>query len=133
MEGASGKERACSSAPGTWHLAPGTWHLAPGKPVPRGSETGTPGFERPDTGDAARLWNIAPLVPEEQRFSRVHAGRPELIDPILVSRLLLDHVTGAGTGTPAQESPLPSVDENPGGRHDAAGSDHAPVWARTEP
>ncbi|MGX1909166.1 endonuclease/exonuclease/phosphatase family protein [Streptomyces phaeochromogenes] len=98
-----------------------------------GSEIGTAGFERPDKGDAARLWNIAPLIPEKQRFSRVHAGRPELIDHILVSRLLLDHVTAAGTGTPVQETPLPSVDEDPGKRRDAAGSDHAPVWARIEP
>ncbi|MFC8199677.1 endonuclease/exonuclease/phosphatase family protein [Streptomyces sp. NPDC060006] len=100
---------------------------------PAGSEIGTVGFERPDQGDAARLWNIAPLIPEEQRFSRVHAGRPELIDHILVSRLLLDHVTGAGTGAPVQEAPLPSVDEDPAARRDAAGSDHAPVWARIEP
>ncbi|WAU80308.1 endonuclease/exonuclease/phosphatase family protein [Streptomyces sp. Qhu-G9] len=100
---------------------------------PAGSEIGTVGFERPDRGDAARLWNIAPLIPEEQRFSRVHAGRPELIDHILVSRLLLDHVTGAGTGAPVQETPLPSVDEDPAARRDAAGSDHAPVWARIEP
>jgi len=112
---------------------------------PPGSEIGTPGFERPDKGDATRLWNIAPLIPEKQRFSRVHSGRPELIDHILVSHRLLDHVTGAGAGTGAggagadgegagaQETPLPSVDENPTDRRDAAGSDHAPVWARIEP
>ncbi|MFI1486131.1 endonuclease/exonuclease/phosphatase family protein [Streptomyces sp. NPDC020747] len=99
---------------------------------PPGSEIGTPGFERPDQGDAARLWNIAPLIPEEQRFSRVHSGRPELIDHILVSRLLLDHVTRAGTGTPVRAPALPSVDGNAGARRDAAGSDHAPVWMRVE-
>jgi predicted extracellular nuclease len=98
---------------------------------PPGSEIKTPGFERPDKGDASRLWNIAPLIDEKQRFSRVHAGRPELIDHILVSRLLLDHVTGAGTGAPAQEvTTLPSVGDDPSARRDEAGSDHAPVWAR---
>ncbi|WP_033317958.1 endonuclease/exonuclease/phosphatase family protein [Streptomyces yerevanensis] len=98
---------------------------------PPGSEIKTPGFERPDKGDASRLWNIAPLMDEKQRFSRVHAGRPELIDHILVSRLLLDHVTGAGTGAPAQEvATLPSVGDDPSVRRDEAGSDHAPVWAR---
>ncbi len=100
---------------------------------PPGSEIGTPGFDRPDKGDAARLWNIAPLIPEKQRFSRVHSGRPELIDHILVSHRLLDRVTGAGTGAPLQETPLPSVDEDPNDRRDATGSDHAPVWARTAP
>lgn len=84
-------------------------------------------------GDAARLWNIAPLIPEKQRFSRVHSGRPELIDHILVSHRLLDRVTGAGTGAPLQEAPLPSVDEDPNARRDATGSDHAPVWARIAP
>ena len=83
---------------------------------PPGSEIGTPGFERPDKGDAARLWNIAPLIPEEQRFSRVHSGRPELIDHILVSRLLLDHVTGAGTGTPVRETPAAVGRREPGRR-----------------
>ncbi|MFD0304834.1 endonuclease/exonuclease/phosphatase family protein [Streptomyces sp. NPDC127119] len=100
---------------------------------PPGSEIGTPGFDRPDRGDAVRLWNIAPLIPEKQRFSRIHAGRPELIDHILVSHRLLDRVTGAGTGVPLQETPLPSVDDDPGDRRDAGGSDHAPVWARTAP
>ncbi|MEU3795521.1 endonuclease/exonuclease/phosphatase family protein [Streptomyces fructofermentans] len=100
---------------------------------PPGSEIGTPGFERPDKGDAARLWNIAPLIPEGQRFSRVHSGRPELIDHILVSRLLLDQVSAAGTGTPVQDVALPSIDDDPVQRRDAAGSDHAPVWARIEP
>ncbi len=100
---------------------------------PPGSEIGTPGFERPDRGDGARLWNIAPLIPEKQRHSRIHSGRPELIDHILVSRLLLSRVTGAGTGTPFQETRLPSVDERPADRRDATGSDHAPVWVRVEP
>lgn len=50
---------------------------------PPGSEIGTPDFGRPDRGDAARLFNLAPLIPQERRFSRVERGRPELLDQIL--------------------------------------------------
>ncbi|MEU6122827.1 endonuclease/exonuclease/phosphatase family protein [Streptomyces sp. NPDC047123] len=102
---------------------------------PPGSEIGTPGFDRPDKGDAARLWNVAPLIPPEQRFSRIHAGRRELIDHVLVSRGLMDQVRGAGTGAPGTSTAaLPSVaDGDPAARRDAAGSDHAPVWMRIQP
>ncbi|MFE0176469.1 endonuclease/exonuclease/phosphatase family protein [Streptomyces sp. NPDC059002] len=102
---------------------------------PPGSEIGTPGYDHPDKGDAARLWNVAPLIPAEQRFSRIHAGRRELIDHILMSRGLLDHVRSAGTGAPgASAAALPSVaDGNPAARRDATGSDHAPVWVRIQP
>lgn len=34
---------------------------------PPGSEIGTLGYDRPDTGDAARLWDVAPLIPAERR------------------------------------------------------------------
>ncbi|MFI1396101.1 endonuclease/exonuclease/phosphatase family protein [Streptomyces sp. NPDC020681] len=99
---------------------------------PPGSEIGTSGFAHPDKGDTVRLWNVAPLIPEDRRFSRVHAGRGELIDHILISHQLLDRVESAGTGlVDADEPPtLPSVDEIPAERRDAAGSDHAPVWIR---
>ncbi|MFK4067834.1 endonuclease/exonuclease/phosphatase family protein [Streptomyces sp. NPDC029674] len=102
---------------------------------PPGSEIGTPGFDRPDKGDAARLWNVAPLIPPDQRFSRIHAGRRELIDHVLVSRGLLDQVRTAGTGAPgAAAAALPSVaDGDPAVRRDATGSDHAPVWIRIQP
>ncbi|MEV5980291.1 endonuclease/exonuclease/phosphatase family protein [Streptomyces sp. NPDC052114] len=102
---------------------------------PPGSEIGTPGYHQPDRGDAARLWNVAPLIPAEQRFSRIFAGRRELIDHVLVSRGLLDHVRSAGTGAPgAGAGALPSVpDGDPAVRRDAPGSDHAPVWVRIQP
>ncbi|MEU6764367.1 endonuclease/exonuclease/phosphatase family protein [Streptomyces sp. NPDC046853] len=101
---------------------------------PPGSEIGTPGFEHPDKGDAQRLWNTAPLIPAEQRYSRIHAGRRELIDHVLVSRSFLSLVTEAGTGVPGTAATaLPSVgDEDPAGRRNAPGSDHAPVWIRIE-
>ncbi|MER6345647.1 endonuclease/exonuclease/phosphatase family protein [Streptomyces sp. NPDC001595] len=98
---------------------------------PPGSEIGTGGFDREDKGDAARLWNVAPLIPDDQRYSRVHAGRPELIDHILLSHRLVHRVTLAGTGLPGEAAPrLPSVGPDPATRWDAPGSDHAPVWVR---
>ncbi|MEV0257127.1 endonuclease/exonuclease/phosphatase family protein [Streptomyces sp. NPDC050732] len=102
---------------------------------PPGSEIGTPGFDRPDKGDATRLWNVAPLIPPDRRFSRIHAGRRELIDHVLVSRGLLDQVRTADTGAPgAAAGALPSVaDGDPAVRRDATGSDHAPVWMRIQP
>ncbi|WP_338695440.1 endonuclease/exonuclease/phosphatase family protein [Streptomyces sp. Q6] len=99
---------------------------------PPGSEIGTPGFDRPDKGDAARLWNVAPLIPEEQRYSRVYAGRRELIDHVFVTHALVGRVSRAGTGVPheaaAELHPIASVGDDPAERRDAAGSDHAPVW-----
>ncbi|MEU6394922.1 endonuclease/exonuclease/phosphatase family protein [Streptomyces sp. NPDC046939] len=95
---------------------------------PPGSEIGTPGFDRPDSGDAKRLWNIAPLIPEDQRYSRVQAGRRELIDHVFVTRDMIDRITHAGTGLPHDAARLPSVGEDPTARRDAPGSDHAPVW-----
>jgi hypothetical protein len=56
---------------------------------PPGSEIDTSGFDRPDQGDGSRLWNLAPLIPAERRFSRVFRGRGELIDHILVSHALV--------------------------------------------
>ncbi|MFD7709432.1 endonuclease/exonuclease/phosphatase family protein [Streptomyces sp. NPDC059785] len=98
---------------------------------PPGSEIGTPGYGQPDRGDAARLWNVAPLIPAERRFSRVNSGRRELIDHLLVSHRLVRRVTAAGTGTPEADAPrLPSVGPDPAARRSAAGSDHAPVWIR---
>jgi endonuclease/exonuclease/phosphatase family metal-dependent hydrolase len=95
---------------------------------PPGSEIGTTGFDRPDKGDAQRLWNLAPRIPAEQRFSRIYRGRKELIDHIFVSHALVgkinqDHVTTDAAG------PTPSIDDDPTQRRGAPGSDHRPVLA----
>jgi predicted extracellular nuclease len=90
---------------------------------PPGSEIGTPGFGQPDKGDARRLWNLAPLIPAERRFTRIYRGRRELIDHVLVSKTLVDRVTRVDT-TAAR---LPSIDDDPSTRRDAPGSDHSPV------
>jgi endonuclease/exonuclease/phosphatase family metal-dependent hydrolase len=93
---------------------------------PPGSEIGTPGFERPDQGDGSRLWNLAPLIPQERRFSRVFRGRGELIDHLLVSHELIQRVEQVDTG-PGEP---PSITERPTERRDDPVSDHLPVTAR---
>ncbi|WP_405873994.1 endonuclease/exonuclease/phosphatase family protein [Streptomyces sp. NBC_00005] len=101
---------------------------------PPGSEIGTPGYDRPDQGDALRLWDVAPLIPAEQRYSRINSGRRELIDHILVSHRLVRRVTAAGTGLPGDGTlRLPSVGPDPADRRGKPGSDHAPVWVRLGP
>ncbi|MDP3889891.1 hypothetical protein, partial [Nocardioides sp.] len=57
---------------------------------PPGSEVGTGGIDRPDTGDAQRLWNTAGFIDEAERWSRVYRGRRELIDHVLVSHSLIN-------------------------------------------
>ncbi|MFE2417908.1 endonuclease/exonuclease/phosphatase family protein [Streptomyces hokutonensis] len=100
---------------------------------PPGSEIGTPGYDRPDRGDAVRLWDVAPLIPADQRYSRINSGRRELIDHILTSHHLVHRVTTAGTGLPGDGTlRLPSVGPDPAERRGAPGSDHAPVWVRVE-
>lgn len=96
---------------------------------PAGSELGTSGFEQPDKGDAWRLWNLAPRIPEAERFSRIYRGRGELIDHILVSHALVRRITEVHT---VDERALPSVDDDPTSRRGARGSDHAPVVARID-
>jgi endonuclease/exonuclease/phosphatase family metal-dependent hydrolase len=102
---------------------------------PGGSEIETPGFDRPDKGDDARLFNLAPLIPAERRFSRIFQGNKELIDHIFVSQELLpgqprrlpkadSHVDAFGT--------LPSIDNNPTNRRGKPASDHAPITATLE-
>jgi hypothetical protein len=81
---------------------------------PPGSEIGTPGFERADQGDGSRLWNLAPLIPAERRFSRMFRGRGELIDHILVSHELVQRVENVDTG-PGEPR---SITEDPTERRD---------------
>jgi endonuclease/exonuclease/phosphatase family metal-dependent hydrolase len=93
---------------------------------PPGSEIGTPGFDRPDEGDRSRLWNLAPLIPAERRYSRMYEGRPELIDHILVSKALVERVESVDTG-PGEP---PSITDDRAARRDEPVSDHLPVIAR---
>jgi endonuclease/exonuclease/phosphatase family metal-dependent hydrolase len=91
---------------------------------PPGSEIGTPGFDRPDQGDGQRLWNLAPRIPAERRFTRRFEGRNELIDHLLVSHALVHHIDSVDT-----TSDTPSITTDPAARKDAPGSDHAMVFA----
>ena len=80
----------------------------------------------PDQGDAWRLWDLAPLIPENRRYSRIYRGRGELIDHILVSRALLEKVSSVDSLVD-QRIPLPSIVDDPTPRRNATASDHAPV------
>lgn len=93
---------------------------------PTGSEIGTTGFNQTDHGDRWRLWNLAPLIPIEQRYSRNYRGRHELIDHIFISHALLDPLPHVRT---IVDQGLPSVTDNPHARRGKPGSDHAPIIA----
>lgn len=94
---------------------------------PPGSEIGTPGFDRADRGDGQRMWNLAPLIPSEERATRRYRGRDELIDHLLVSHVLVTRVSEVRTLTPAHS--LPSITDEPAPVPAHAGSDHAAVIA----
>jgi endonuclease/exonuclease/phosphatase family metal-dependent hydrolase len=103
---------------------------------PEGSVIGTSAFHRADAGDDARLFSLAPLIPAERRYSRVHAGRGELLDQIWASVEFFPRVRN-GKRMLAQADAvvdfagaLPSVGENPAARAAATAPDHAPVHAR---
>lgn len=95
---------------------------------PPGSEIGTPGFDRPDKGDQQRLWNLAPLMPDGENYSRIYEGRKELIDHILVSAALV-RSTDAIAVEAVISQPLPSIANDPRARRDQPSSDHAPIVA----
>jgi endonuclease/exonuclease/phosphatase family metal-dependent hydrolase len=101
---------------------------------PPGSEIGTLGFGRPDKGDDARLFNLAPCIPQDRRFSRIERGRPELLDQILASVECFP-VEGDGPRLPEADSHvdfrdrLPSVGDDPSEREKDVAPDHAPVTA----
>jgi endonuclease/exonuclease/phosphatase family metal-dependent hydrolase len=90
---------------------------------PPGSELGTGGADRPDQGDDMRLWNLAPRIPEAERYSRKYHGRAELIDHLLVSHALLRRAPEAHTIHPGPT--LSSVTDDPTPRRNKPASDHA--------
>jgi len=104
---------------------------------PPGSEIGTGGFERPDKGDDVRLFNLSYVIDDpEQRYSRIHRGRKEMLDQIFVSEKLLPRNQNGDRILPEVksiidfEAQLSSIGENPGERADEITPDHAPVVAR---
>lgn len=102
---------------------------------PAGSAIGTLGFDRPDQGDDVRLFNLAPAIAEERRFSRVHHGRGELLDQIFASEELFPLGVDNRRRLPQVDShidfqgQLPSVGDHPVERAQEIAPDHAPVTA----
>jgi endonuclease/exonuclease/phosphatase family metal-dependent hydrolase len=99
---------------------------------PSGSEVDlTPGsgFRRADQGDAFRLFNLAPLLPEGQRHTRIYRGRPELVDHILATHRLVNPDNVPAVGTLCSPDPLPSMGDDPHARRNEPGSDHAALHA----
>jgi len=94
---------------------------------PPGSELGTAGADRPDGGDASRLWNLAPRIPEAERYSRIYRGRGELIDHILASQTLLAQTREVHV---VHDEALPSVTDDASARRNAPASDHALLLTR---
>ncbi|WP_432476308.1 endonuclease/exonuclease/phosphatase family protein [Nocardioides sp. GXQ0305] len=90
---------------------------------PPGSEVGTIGFDRPDQGDAQRLWNTAGFIDPEHRWSRIYRGRRELIDHVLCSERVVKAVEQAFTA----DVEVASIDEFPTQRRNEPVSDHRPV------
>jgi endonuclease/exonuclease/phosphatase family metal-dependent hydrolase len=87
------------------------------------------GFRRADAGDGFRMFNLAPLLPEDQRHTRIYRGRPELIDHIFGSHRLVNPDNVPTVATLCSPDPLPSVDDEPNRRRNALGSDHAALYA----
>jgi hypothetical protein len=67
-------------------------------------------------------------MPAGRNYSRINQGRPELIDHILASELLVKKVDVNSVGVVIAE-PLPSISPVPTARLNEASSDHAPVAA----
>jgi endonuclease/exonuclease/phosphatase family metal-dependent hydrolase len=99
---------------------------------PTGSEIDlTPGsaFRRADADDAFRLWNLAPLLAEDERVTRVFKGRGELIDHVFASHRLVNPNNLPEVQTIGSVEQLPSVGDDPNSRRNELGSDHAAVVA----
>jgi hypothetical protein len=107
---------------------------------PEGSEPGQGqgrGFDEPDDGDDARLFNLAKLIPEEHCYSRINNGVKELIDQIFVSEELVPfgdaspkkRIRPIVDSRPDLQGGIPSIGSNPNDRKNQPASDHAPVIA----
>jgi predicted extracellular nuclease len=94
---------------------------------PPGSRLGTGGFGHPDKGDVMRLWNLAPLIPDGEAWSRTFEARRELIDHVLVSARLVG--PGNLPGVRVHHEATGSIGTDPLERRDEPASDHDPVFA----
>jgi endonuclease/exonuclease/phosphatase family metal-dependent hydrolase len=101
---------------------------------PPGNQVGTEAFHRRDEGDDARLFNLAPRITEQRRYSRIHEGREELLDQILASEEFFPVEDGRRALQDADShvdfrDGLPSVAGDPAEREEDVAPDHAPVTA----
>jgi endonuclease/exonuclease/phosphatase family metal-dependent hydrolase len=95
------------------------------------------GFDQPDDGDDVRLFNLAKLIPEERRYSRINNGVKELIDQMFVSEELVPwegpdkkkRKRPVVDSRPDLQGGIPSIGSNPHERKNEPASDHAPVIA----
>jgi endonuclease/exonuclease/phosphatase family metal-dependent hydrolase len=103
---------------------------------PDGSELDTRGFDMPDRGDNARLWNLAPLIADDRRFSRIHRSQGELLDQIFVSEEFFPREDTGDRRIPTQVDSIVehirSIGDNPAARVGEVRPDHAPVVATFE-
>ena len=86
-----------------------------------GSEIGTRGFKLPDKGDDTRLFNLAPLIDPQRRYSRIYRQNKELIDHIFVSQELLsdrdENLSAVDSHIDFADN-MPSIGDNPTARRD---------------
>jgi hypothetical protein len=75
------------------------------------------------------MFNLAPLIPEPDRYSRIFKGRKELIDHIFASHRLVNPANLPTVATVRDTGELPSIGDEPGVRRDEPASDHAAVHA----
>jgi endonuclease/exonuclease/phosphatase family metal-dependent hydrolase len=80
-------------------------------------------FQRGDRYDAQRLFNVAMLAPENERWSRMAHGQRELLDHILASAQLMPREHGL------RRSPTLEIRNGFTGEADLAVPDHAPLSA----
>lgn len=103
---------------------------------PDGSELDTRGFDMQDAGDDARLWNLAPLIAEDRRFSRIHRSQGELLDQIFVSQEFFPREDSGDRRLPTLVDSIVehirSIGDDPGARAGEVRPDHAPVVATFE-
>jgi endonuclease/exonuclease/phosphatase family metal-dependent hydrolase len=111
--------------------------LGPDGSQPDDSANGGKGFNSEDSGDDARLFNLAKLIPAETRYSRINNGVRELIDHILVSQELVPYdpatkkrVRPTVESHPELQGQIDSVGSNPHARKNKPASDHAPVMVK---
>ena len=75
------------------------------------------------------MWNLAPLIPEERRFTRLYRGRMELVDHVFVSHFLVTGTRTTDVTTVVAPPGMPSIEDDPTVREGEPGSDHAAVVA----